>query len=65
MPEGDSVEVTVTLSDDPDQTVVIPITTTNQGTTADADYSVPANVTFSCGRQPWPPRSDVHRDHDG
>ena len=50
VPEGDSVEITVTLSGDPDQTVVIPITTTNQGTTADADYSgVPANVTFSAG----------------
>ena len=55
VPEGDSVEVTVTLSDDPDQTVVIPITTTNRGTTADADYSgVPANVTFSAGGSPGP-----------
>ena len=55
VPEGDRVVVTVTLSDDPDQTVVIPITKTNRGTTADADYSgVPANVTFHAGGSPGP-----------
>ncbi len=50
VPEGGTQSVTVSLSADPEQTVVIPITTTNQGTTPDADYSgVPANVTFSAG----------------
>ena len=59
--EGDSVDITVTLSDDPDQTVVIPLTAAGRGGLEDADYSgVPANVTFSCGRQPWPPRAGVH-----
>ena len=50
VPEGGTQSVTVSLSADPDQTVTIPITTTNQGTTRDADYSgVPANVTFDVG----------------
>ena len=50
VPEGDSVEVTVTLSADPDQTVVIPLTAAGRGGLEDADYSgVPANVTFSAG----------------
>ena len=48
--EGDPVSVTVTLSADPERTVVIPITHTPQGSTTSADYSgVPANVTFSTG----------------
>ena len=48
--EGDIVTVTVTLSADPERTVVIPITHTPQGSTTSADYSgVPANVTFSTG----------------
>ena len=50
VPEGDSVEVTVTLSADPDQTVVIPLTAAGRGGLEDADYGgVPANVTFSAG----------------
>ena len=50
VPEGDNVEVTVTLSADPDQTVVIPLTAAGRGGLEDADYSgVPANVTFSAG----------------
>ena len=50
VPEGGSVEVTVTLSADPDQTVVIPLTAAGRGGLEDADYSgVPANVTFSAG----------------
>ena len=50
VPEGGSVEVTVTLSDDPDQTVVIPLTAAGRGGLEDADYGgVPANVTFSAG----------------
>ena len=46
-----TVEVTVTLSADPERTVVIPIVTTNQGgATAVADYSgVPQTVTFTGG----------------
>ena len=48
--EGDMVTVTVTLSADPERTVVIPLTHTPQGSTTSADYSgVPANVTFSTG----------------
>ena len=45
-----TVEVTVTLSADPERTVVIPISKTNQGGATTADYSgVPQNVTFSSG----------------
>ena len=44
-----TVEVTVTLSADPERTVVIPLTATGQGATS-ADYSgVPQNVTFDSG----------------
>ena len=42
-----TVEITVTLDVDPERTVTIPITKTNQGTASDADCSgVPANVVF-------------------
>ena len=42
--------VTVTLNADPERTVTIPITTTDQGGASSADYSgVPANVTFNAG----------------
>ena len=45
-----TVEVTVTLSADPERTVVIPIEKTNQGGATTADYSgVPQNVTFDSG----------------
>ena len=48
--EGGTVDVTVTLSADPERTVTIPITKANQGTASDADYSgVPANVVFNSG----------------
>ena len=48
--EGGSVDVTVTLSGDPDQTVVIPLTAAGRGGLEDADYGgVPANVTFYAG----------------
>ena len=48
--EGDDVTVTVTLSANPERTVIIPITTVNQGTASDADYSgVPSGVTFQSG----------------
>ncbi len=45
-----TVEVTVTLSADPERTVIIPIEKTNQGGATTADYSgVPQNVTFDSG----------------
>ena len=45
-----TVQVTVTLSADPERTVVIPISKTNQGGATTADYSgVPQNVTFDSG----------------
>ena len=45
-----TVEVTVTLSADPERTVVIPISKTNQGGATTADYTgVPQNVTFDSG----------------
>ena len=48
--EGDTVDVTVTLSEDPERTVTIPLTTTDQDGASSADYSgVPANVTFNAG----------------
>ena len=47
--EGDRVTVTVTLSADPERTVVIPIEATPQGDASSADYSVPLSVTFNAG----------------
>ena len=44
--EGDTVTVTVTLSADPERTVVIPLTATNQGSATSVDYTVPSSVTF-------------------
>ena len=47
MAEGDDVTVTVELSADPERSVTVPLTATNQGEATSADYSgVPANVTF-------------------
>ena len=44
------VEVKVTLSADPERTVIIPITKTNEGGATNSDYSgVPASVTFDSG----------------
>ena len=49
--EGGTATVTVTLSADPERTVAIPVTKTNQGGTSAADYSgVPATVTFNTGQ---------------
>ena len=46
--EGSTVTVKVILSAEPERTVTIPITHTNQGTATDVDYSgIPANVTFN------------------
>ena len=48
--EGSTATVTVTLSADPERTVEVPITTTNQGGASSADYSgVPTSVTFDAG----------------
>ena len=48
--EGGTATVTVTLSADPERTVEVQITTTNQGGATSADYSgVPASVTFNSG----------------
>ena len=49
VPEGGTQAVTVRLSADPERTVVIPLTATNQGTTSPADYTVPLSVTFNTG----------------
>ena len=43
------VTVTVELDADPERTVVIPLTATNQGTTSSTDYFVPLSVTFNDG----------------
>ena len=47
--EGGTQSVTVELSADPERTVVIPLTTMNQGGVDATDYSVPASVTFNSG----------------
>ena len=53
--EGGTATVTVTLSADPERTVEVPITTTNQGGATAADYSgVPATVTFNAGETSQP-----------
>ena len=48
--EGGTVEVTVTLDNDPERTVTVPLTVTDQDGASPADYSgVPASVTFNSG----------------
>ena len=48
--EGGTIEVTVTLSADPERPVTIPLTTIDQGGAAGSDYSgVPASLTFNSG----------------
>ena len=50
--EGGTVEVTVELSADPERTVSIPITKTEQDGASSADYSgVPDNVMFNAGEE--------------
>ena len=52
VPEGGIRHVSVVLDEDPERTVVIPITKTNQGGARSGDYSVdpdPTNVTFNAG----------------
>ena len=45
--EGNFVDIQVTLSEDPEQTVTIPLTVTNQGGTTSDDYSVQTSLTFT------------------
>ena len=48
--EGGAVTVKVTLSDDPEMDLTIPISKTNEGGATSADYSgVPPSVTFGSG----------------
>ena len=47
--EGDSVAVKVVLSVDPERTVTIPLTKTDQDGASSADYSMPQNVVFNSG----------------
>ena len=48
--EGSSVTVRVQLNADPERTVTIPITKTNEGGASDSDHSgIPASVTFDAG----------------
>ena len=48
--EGGTATVAVTLTADPERTVIIPLTTTGQGGVSTADYSgVPTSVTFNTG----------------
>ena len=48
--EGSTTTVKITLSVDPERTVTIPITATEQGGATSADYSgVPTSVTFQAG----------------
>ena len=48
--EGGSATVEITLSANPERTVIIPLTRTEQGGISTADYSgVPASVTFNTG----------------
>ena len=49
--EGDNVAITVLLNANPERTVVVPLTRTNQNGASSADYSgVPASVTFRAGQ---------------
>ena len=48
--EGSTVEVVLTLDDDPEREVIIPFSKTNQGGASDSDYSgVPTSVIFNAG----------------
>ena len=48
-PEGATVSVVVELDADPERSITIPITATNEGGATTADYSVPDSVTFATG----------------
>ena len=45
--EGGMQQITVTVSEDPERTIIIPITATPQAPATTSDYSVPASVTFN------------------
>ena len=48
--EGSTVEVVLTLDDDPERTVSIPLSRTNQDGASDSDYGgVPTSVIFNAG----------------
>ena len=47
--EGNTVTVKVVLSANPERTVTIPLTKSNQGGASSADYSVPNSVVFNAG----------------
>ena len=47
--EGSGVTVKVTLSEDPEREVVIPLDNTELGGATPSDYSVPASVSFQSG----------------
>ena len=48
--EGSTVEVVLTLDDDPEREVTIPFSKTNQGGASDSDYvGVPTSVIFNAG----------------
>ena len=48
--EGSTVEVVLTLDDDPERTVSIPLSRTNQDGASDSDYvGVPTSVNFNAG----------------
>ena len=50
--EGGTVDVKVTLSKDPERSVTVPITATNQDGATGGDYSVaPTSLTFNSGEQ--------------
>ena len=44
--EGDSVEVTLTLTANPERSVTIPLTVSHESGASSGDYSAPASVTF-------------------
>ena len=50
VPEGETQSITVTLSVDPERTVEIPLTATDQNDATTADYSVPDSITFLAGQ---------------
>ena len=53
--EGETQTVTITLSADPERTIIIPIEKADQGGASSADYSgVPSSVTFNAGEMSKP-----------
>ena len=66
--EGETVNVTIKLSADPERTVTIPVTSTPQGMASAADYTVPTSVTFNDGEVEktiaFVAEDDTHDDED-